>query len=229
MTQDTAALAARRIPIPGAEERPTTSRLLAAGALAGPVFLGVALVGILTREGFDLARHPISALTLGDGGWVQSAAFVVSGLLVLAFASGARRMLAGGRGSTWAPRLLGLFGAGLVIAGVFVPDPAYGFPPGTPDGMPARLSTQAMVHGLGFMVAFGSLTAACLVVARRFATDGRPSWAAYTVASAVVAVALAGWPDQDGASVRYALASVVAFGWLTAMAARLIADLPTTD
>jgi len=40
----------------------------ACGIVAGPVFLATALTQAYTRDGFDLARHPISLLSLGDLG-----------------------------------------------------------------------------------------------------------------------------------------------------------------
>ncbi len=49
-----------------------TRRLLACGIVAGPLFLAVILVQAFTREGFDLGRHPISLLSLGDLGWCRS-------------------------------------------------------------------------------------------------------------------------------------------------------------
>lgn len=53
---------------------------------------------VLTRDGFDLSRHPLSELSLGDLGWVQIANFVPTGLLAISFALGARRVLYPGRG-----------------------------------------------------------------------------------------------------------------------------------
>lgn len=67
--------------------------LLTCGAAAGPVFVTVTGLQVLTRDGFDLARHPISLLALGDVGWVQTAAFVLAGLLALARAAGMGRHL----------------------------------------------------------------------------------------------------------------------------------------
>jgi hypothetical protein len=48
--------------------------------LAGPLFVIVVAVQILTREGFDLSRHPISLLSVGDLGWIQMANFVIAGI-----------------------------------------------------------------------------------------------------------------------------------------------------
>lgn len=54
----------------------------------------------------------MSLLSNGALGWIQIANFVVSGLAVLAFAVGLGHGLRPGRGATWAPRLIGAYGAG---------------------------------------------------------------------------------------------------------------------
>src|SRR5881296_2463175 len=113
--------------------------LLACGALAGPLFVAVFVVQALARTGYDLREHPISLLTLGTLGWIQSANFVVAGALLTAFAIALRRLVHTGRGARSAPLLTGVFGLGLVIAGVFTPDPSLGFPPGAPKGIPHEL------------------------------------------------------------------------------------------
>lgn len=201
-----------------------TDALLACGIVVGPLFVVVASIQALAVEGFDLGRHPISLLSAGDLGWIQTANFVVAGALALAFAVGARRAIAGGPGRTWGPVLLGGYGIGLVLAGVFTADPSLGFPPGTPDGIPEELSWHAVAHGVGFTLAFVSLTLACLVFARRFSALRGRGWAVYSVATAAVALALSMWPDRDGASVRYFAASVIVSAWTTALAARLRRD-----
>jgi hypothetical protein len=117
---------------------PTTRALVTAGVIAGPLFVAVGLVQVLTREGFDLTRHPLSLLSLGDLGWIQIANFIVAGALMLAFAVGTRQSLGDGPGRTWAPVLFALYGVGLVLGGAFTADPALGFPVGTPDGYPAE-------------------------------------------------------------------------------------------
>jgi hypothetical membrane protein len=102
-----------------------TRALLTCGA-PGPVFVTTVAAQALLRDGFDLRRHPISLLSLGALGWIQVTAFVVAGLLSLAFAMGLRQVLHPGPAGTWAPALVGIFGLGLVVGGVFRPDPALG-------------------------------------------------------------------------------------------------------
>jgi hypothetical protein len=200
-------------------------KLLACGILAGPLFVAVGLLQALVRDGFDLGRHPLSLLSLGGLGWIQIANFVVTGGLYLACAVGIRGVLHPGRGGTWGPLLVGGLGVGLIIAGVFVTDAGAGFPPGAPAGAPERLSWHGILHEVGFIVAFLSCTAACLVFARRFAARRRWGWVAAGGAAALAALVLTLWPDPGGISVRLVLASAIQFGFVAAVAARLATEL----
>jgi Protein of unknown function (DUF998) len=205
--------------------RPTLV-LLACGVVAGPLFVAVALLQAFTREGFDLGRHPLSLLSLGELGWIQIANFVVAGLLSVAFAVGLRRVLQSGRGSRWGPLLVGAYGVGLIMGGVFVTDAGAGFPPGAPAGAPEQLSWHGMLHAIAPVLAFVSLIAACFVLARRFAGLGQRGWAGYCVATGVALLGLLAWPDQDTVVVQLAVAIVLGWAWLSALAARLLTGLP---
>ena len=202
-----------------------TRALLACGIVAGPLFLTVALLQALTRQGFDLARHPISLLSLGELGWVQTANFVVTGLLYVACAVGMRQVLGRGRGGTWGPRLVGALGVGLIMSGVFVADPGAGFPPGAPAGAPEQLSWHSILHDLGHVLAFLSLIVACFVLARRFAALGQRGWVTYCLATGVALLGLMAWPDQDTVIVQLAVAIVLGWAWLSVLAARLLTGL----
>lgn len=202
-----------------------TTRLLASGVVAGPLFIGVGLIQAFTRDGFDLSRHPLSLLSLGGPGWIQIANFVVTGLLYVACAVGLRRVLHPDRGGTWGPRLVGAIGVGLVLAGVFVTDAGAGFPRGAPAGAP-EMSWHGIVHEVGFGLVALSWTVACFVFRRRFAADNQRGWARGCVAIAVAGVAVAAWPDLDSISVRLVVATAIQFGFLTALAVHLIRGLP---
>lgn len=170
---------------------PLTRRLLGAGLLAGPMALTVDFSLAFLREGFDLHRHASSQLALGEYGWVQSMNFTVAGVLMLIFAFGARRSLKGSPGGFWAPLLLGVFAISHVLVGVFATDPAFGFPPGTPEGIPdyAAASTHAVIHSLAGGIGFNVLAAACFVLAWRF---GRAQlrWMAFSLFTAAVIIAI---------------------------------------
>src|SRR6516162_10395545 len=114
--------------------------LLAAGVVGGLVFTGVYLAEGATRAGYRALAQPISALSLGPGGWVQQLNFIVFGVLVCASAAGWRSVLAPGRGGLAFPALRVIAGVGLVMDGLFAQDPSGGYPPGVPVGV-------ATVHG----------------------------------------------------------------------------------
>jgi len=149
-----------------------TRLLLVCGVLAGPIYVAVGLVQAVTRPGFDLTRHELSQLAVGDWGWVQIANFYLVGLLVIASAVGLHRALGTGQGSTWVPRLVVLYGIGLLGAGLFTDDAGLGFPPGTPtDAM--TISTHGILHFASAALGFCSLIAAMLVLGHRFLSVGR--------------------------------------------------------
>ena len=196
--------------------------------ISGPLFVATFLFEGAFRAGYDPLRHPVSSLALGPSGWTQSANFVVSGLLVLAFAFGLRSAL--GKDSVWGPLLVGIWAVGLIGAGVFVTDPVSGYPPGTPDQLPGY-SWSGALHDLFSLPAFVALAAACFVLARRFAARGERGWAAYSAVSGVVFVVgfvlasmgfgqVEGLTDLAGLFQRGAVA--VGFVWLSLLAAHLM-------
>lgn len=165
-------------------------RLLAGGAVAGPLFVTAVLAQGMARDGFDFRRHPLSLLSLGASGWVQVTVFVVTGLLVCAAAVGMRRPLRDGVGRRWAPILFWVHGTALVWAGVFPADPMDGFPAGTPAGMPDTISWHAILHSIAPALGGLALTVAAFVFARRFAREGRRGWAVWSIVVAVVYLVL---------------------------------------
>jgi hypothetical protein len=202
-------------------DRRSHRRLLTCGILAGPVLLGVGLAQVFTRDGFDLDRHALSQLALGPWGFVQVATFLVTGALVIAAARGLRGALGAGSGAVWGPRLLAGFGAGMLIAGVFVADPAYGFPAGTPDG-PGRISWHGALHGVGFAVAMASWTAATIVLARAFAARGDRARTAICVVALVAAAAVATAPSLGSFGVRAIVLSAVQLTAVALLCARAL-------
>ncbi|WP_175907955.1 DUF998 domain-containing protein [Burkholderia seminalis] len=146
----------------------------------------------LLRDGFNLRRHASSKLALGEFGWIQSLYFIVAGLLMLAFALRARRMLKGTSGGFRVPLLLGVFAISHVLVGLFRTDPAFGFPPGpdTPSGLPAyyQTTTHAMLHALFGGIGFAALALALLMLAWHFGRRHR----AWSVASMCVAAIIIG-------------------------------------
>jgi hypothetical protein len=140
-----------------------TRSLLGYGVLAGPFYLAVALVQAFVRDGFDLTRHPLSVLANGPGGWIQTANFGLTGLMVIAAAVGFRRVL--GPKSRAVTTFLGAFGVSMLAAAVFPADPMDGFPIGTPEGMPTSISTRGLLHFVAGSLGFTSLAISCFCAA----------------------------------------------------------------
>lgn len=189
---------------------------LLCGALAGPLFVLIFLVAGATRESYSAARHPISSLALGPGGWVQVANFIVGGLLSLAFAAGLWRVRRAGA------ILVGVWGLGFLGAATFTTDPVSGYPAGTP-AIPVGTS-NGMLHNLFALVGAISLVAACFVLAR-----GGRLWTAYSVLTGLgfvvtFGLASAGFGQAAGlvgmAGLLQRVAVIAAWAWLTALAIR---------
>ena len=208
------------------------TRWLLRCGLIGPVLLVVAFIleGAI-RPDYDPARVFVSQLSLGDQGWLQVANFVISGLLIVAFAVGLRRVIASGPASRWGPLVVGVVGLGLVISGIFVTDPALGYPPGTPPGLTTSPSGHGIVHLLGALFVFTSLPVACFIFARRFRAAGSRGWWFYSIASGggMLAVFVAANAGANGAAGLGDVAGLlqrvsVAFGfaWIALLAARLV-------
>lgn len=203
-----------------------TKRLLLCGIVAGPLFIAVSLIQALIRDGFDLSRHPISLLSLGELGWIQIINFVATGALYIACAVGMRRVLHRGRSGTWGPRLVGVLGAGLILAGVFVSDAGAGYPPGAPEGAPDEVSWHGLIHGIGAVLSFNGMTLGCLVFVRRFKALRSRGWVAACIATAVAVAAVTSPFDVDSISVRLVIGSAILFGFVAALAARLMQGIP---
>ena len=168
---------------PNTDRRPVIKWLLAFG-VAGPLLnvLVVFIVGAV-RPSYSALRVPDSALELGPGGWMQIANYLITGALVLGFAAGLRLVLRTGRGSTWGPILVGLYGLSFLGAGIFVTDPAAGYPPGAVT----ESTFHGIVHNLLGLLQFASVIAACFVLSRRAAAPAsRSVWFSYSLATGVV-------------------------------------------
>jgi hypothetical membrane protein len=196
-----------------------TRSLLGYGVLAGPVYLVTALVQGLLRPGFDLMHDDVSLLSNGSLGWIQIANFIVTGAFVIAGAAGMARAL--GSSSSWGPRLLGVYGLGLVAAGIFVADPMNGFPAGTPAGRPEAISLHGILHIAVAAVGFLCLIAACFVQARRFARERRSRWTGFSVLTGVFfLLAFAGVASGSTSAVvvlGFWAAVIVSFTWIAAV------------
>src|SRR5258708_12367241 len=145
------------------EQSVATRLLLACGAIGPVVKIGVILMLGAKGPGYNAWQIPDSNLELGAGGWIQIANYIVTGVLLLGFAIGLRRVLCTGRGSTWGPILLGIYGLTFIVTGIFVTDPVLGYPPGASSAPTVYGTLHTPFRSLHFI----SLIPACLVLARR--------------------------------------------------------------
>jgi hypothetical protein len=191
-----------------------TKSLLGYGVLAGAVFEISILVQGLTRHGFRIAHDDASLLSNGPLGWIQVTTFLVAGAMTIAAAAGLRRAMA----SRWAPRLIAIYGAGLIGAGIFSADPADGFGPGAPLGKAAHVSWHGAGHLIAGGIGFAALIAACFVVARYYSRQGRRGMASYSrVTGVLFGAAFAGIATGSSASaivLPFYAAVLAAFAWL---------------
>jgi len=203
------------------EERVTRS-LLGYGVIAGPCYVAVTLGQALTRDGYDVTRHQASLLSNGSLGWIQITNFVLTGLMVVAAAVGLRRAFGTGPAGRWAPRLVAVYGASLVAAGVFRADPALGFPAGTPAG-PGEVSWHGLLHFAAGGIGFTCLAAACFVVARRYAAEGRRGRAVWSRVTGAVFLAgfamVASSGGSEAGNLAFTAAVVAVWAWLSAVCA----------
>lgn len=158
--------------------------------LIGPVLFGLIVAG-LTGFKYDfllsLGWHPIndptfdwpSGLALGDFGWIMTAVFILSGLMMAIFASGLRLSLPRSRLTLIAT--LALAGAGLALAGLaFTTDPTIRSTPATWHGR---------LHDLSFVLLGLTLMPAMILLGFAFGTDARwKNLSVYTWMTAAMAL-----------------------------------------
>jgi hypothetical protein len=217
----------------------TTRLLLLGGVIGPPLFVVVALIEGATRPGYSAWRHFVSQLSLSDQGWMQIVNFIVCGVLCLGFALGLRRALAPGRGATWGPLLLGVYGLCLVTAGLFSTGPALGYPPGV---KPGHQTVHATIHGLSGLLVFSALPAAGFVLAWRFQHEphGR-GWATYSaitgvlVALSFVTSIASSVLDATGAvpnapsGVLQRIGIIAGWGWVALLALHILRTAPRAE
>jgi hypothetical protein len=209
-----------------------TRSLLGYGVLAGAVFEASILIQGLSRRGFRLAHDDASLLSNGPLGWIQIATFLVAGAMTIACAAGMRRALDSraldGRapaGRAWGPRLIAVYGAALMAAGLLRADPADGFGPGAPAGKAAHISWHAAGHLTSAGVGFTALIVACFVVARYFSREGHRGLAVYSRASGLAFLAaFAGVTTGSSSSavvVPFYAGVLIAWTWLAVTSVHL--------
>jgi hypothetical protein len=82
-------------------QSPLTFGLLLCGGVGAVLFTAIYLLEGISLPGYDAWQQPTSALSLGPGGWMQQANFIVFGVLLVLSAVGWYRFLTPGRGAIW--------------------------------------------------------------------------------------------------------------------------------
>jgi len=214
-----------------------TSLLLAAGVIAGPLFLLVALIDGARRPGYDLMSMPISLLAVGEQGWLQTTNFLVTGALFGLFAAGTyRAMRDSGTRSLIGPTLIALMAFGVIMAGMFTTDPGGGFPPGVT--VPREATTHGMLHDLASLLVFPTLIVCCLYFALWFYRRAQRGWAAYSAGTCVVLAVtfgalLSGFNGNETtapiAGLMQRVFLVAGWGWLAVLGLELMRSRMATQ
>jgi hypothetical membrane protein len=201
-----------------------TRSLLGYGVVAGPSYVTVSLIEASTRDGFDITHDAWSVLANGRYGWIHVVNLIAAGVMTGAAAYGMRRAV----GPGWAPRLIAVYAASLVGAGIFRADPVDGSPAGAQA--PATMSWHGAVHFACGAVGFTCLAIGAFVLGRRFAREGRKGWAAFSVATGAVFLAgFAGVATGGGTvagTLGFTAAVVLVCSWISAVSVHLYKTTP---
>jgi hypothetical protein len=145
-----------------------TILLVGFGTFGGLLFTMVYTLEGFTRVGYSTVAEPISALSLGAGGWLQRANFITFGILFAVSAIGWRRLLQRGKSSVSFPVTRGVVGIGLIIDGLVSPDAVNGFPPGVATATP---SLHGTIHDAAATAVILGLAVSSFLLARRLWSD----------------------------------------------------------
>src|SRR5215212_1118613 len=172
--------------VPEASATRWAARLALVGII-GTVFFVVALTAMHFLRPHDLVRYGtnIGFYSVGPYGSIFVAAFVALGLAGLALALGLRRAVAPSRSLRAGSVLLGLFGIGWIVGGVFrdAPDLASLEPVLQEKITPA----STIIHGLGAFGGLFLLMASMLVLSMAFKRDER--WHSFWILSLLLGLA----------------------------------------
>lgn len=185
---------------------PTTiKRLLACGVVGSLLFTATYLIEGVTRPGYDAWRQPVSALSLGPGGWVQAANFILFGVLICISTIGYRAALAAGRGARAIPLLSILAALGMIVDGLVAQDPANGYPMGTAAVVAPTL--HGTIHQMAAVVTITAMAVSSFVFAARFARE--PAWRAWAPAAVTTGILTIVFIAAFGASLAHGPAGLL--------------------
>jgi hypothetical protein len=134
-----------------------------AGILAPAIFVGVFTVEGALRSGYDPLKMYISALSLGNRGWIQISNFLILGFLLFIFTLGLSKEFQTGKASRGGIITLYVISALFFISGPFVMDPTE-----TPAD---QMSVHGLIHGLSGGIVFTIMPIIIFIFLRRFVSD----------------------------------------------------------
>ena len=200
-----------------------TRLLLLCGPIGCMLCIVVFIVVGMATSDYSSLKHPVSSLSLNGFGWVQKTNFIISGILIFAFAFGLRKATLWMKGSPLTSVIIGAVGVGLIGAGAFSSDPIYGYPTTEPLSL-KQVTLEGKLHEIAsYLVLFG-LPVTCFRFRNRFKHANDHLWAAYSMVSGIailIGLILAGIGFKqtpilvDVAGVFQRFSIIVGCAWLT--------------
>jgi hypothetical membrane protein len=195
-------------------------KLLAVCGIIGPIIYTIVVIILATlRPGYSHITQMMSEL--GAAGApnaliMNTAGFILLGVLITGFSVGLHRGTAGGKGSKIGPLLIAISGIFLIATGIFPCDP------GCVNG-----SFTGRMHSMSARASGVAMALAPFAIACRFSKDSRwKGYTSYTVASGVVTaflglsllfLAIEGW-----AGLLQRIGMGVPLFWVEVVAIRLL-------
>jgi hypothetical membrane protein len=182
--------------------------LLWCGVVGSVLFIVIFLINDAVKPDYDPVRDAVSEAAIGSGGWLTNANFIVSGLLIAASSVAIAQVV--GR---WTGILVGVVGAGLAVAGVFVSDP-----------VPTDQATwHGMIHNVAGTASSAALVIACFTAGRWRPTTSAWRWYCIAVGISVPLIFVLALGASETAGVWQRLTNILGWTWLTVLAVRALA------
>lgn len=137
-----------------------------AGIFGPALFVGVFLLEGWIRPGYNPLAEFVSALSLGDRGWIQIVNFIIFGLLLFAFSRAVAAEFPTGKASRWGLILLTVIAVGYFVSGPLVMDPTTG----SLNSLEGA-TFHGIVHGIMGGIVFLLMPIVIFMFWRRFRAD----------------------------------------------------------
>lgn len=164
-----------------------TKLFLVCGAIGPVLFVLIFLIEGRARMDYDPILYPVSSLSIGESGWIQTTNFIVAGILLLMFSIGLRQIFNFPEKKFKGSLLIMLVGIGLIGAGICYTDPVYGYPTDKPLIL-TQFTIRGHLHDVFSLLVYICLPAACFVFRRQFIKTGKNGWADYSAISGIIVI-----------------------------------------